>query len=407
VSGAIIGGHHRGVGILAAIATGHIAPASVIAVLMLVACQDSSTRRRGDGTRTPPRASDFLRLDTVRVVQHERLWQVQTVRFFDDRLVVLNAGSNEVFEFDPSGRLAAAFGRPGQGPGEFGHVRDGWVRGDSVYVLDSLSRRLSMFAAGELARDWSLAAFHDWVERVRVLDDGTVVIGNVRRALGLGAPPGPNFFTDTIDFHALARGSETAWRRMFSIPAGERSVRFIAPGAPSVMIPAWASEVWYELTSDGVIAVENRSGRIGMWTWSGDSILIRAGPSAATYVSDAELKIWEEAIQVRARTMPDPAVFLAGARAGIERWRGRIPRPVFEDLKSDGATIAVQEYELGREHPGVWQILDRAGELHGKFVLPANMRLLTLEGDRLAVVARDSVDVESILVLRMRRDNRQ
>ncbi|MEQ9400988.1 MAG: 6-bladed beta-propeller, partial [Longimicrobiales bacterium] len=53
---------------------------------------------------------------------------------------VLDGGNHRVFVFGPEGTLLRAFGREGQGPGEFQRARHLAVRGDSVLVTDSGNR---------------------------------------------------------------------------------------------------------------------------------------------------------------------------------------------------------------------------------------------------------------------------
>jgi hypothetical protein len=64
---------------------------------------------------------------------------------------------------------------------------------------------------------------------------------------------------------------------------------------------------------------------------------------------------------------------------------------------------AVQRYEPGDSHSTEWLVLDRSGQAHGRWVLPSNARLLTIDGLQLAVVARDSLDAETIHILSIDR----
>jgi hypothetical protein len=124
-------------------------------------------------------------------------------------------------------------------------------------------------------------------------------------------------------------------------------------------------------------------------------------------VPDAELESLEADVERRARRLEqiggEADLFRTSARAAIDRWGGKIPRPVFENLKSDGRTIAVQKYEPGESHPTEWLVLDRHGELQGRWILPGNVRLMTIDGPWLAAVARDSLDTESILIMALKQ----
>lgn len=70
-------------------------------------------------------------------------------RLASGRLVVVNRGSSELRVFDAAGRFLSAFGRSGEGPGEFRHI--GWAAhfGDTAIVYDGNLRRLSVIALEE------------------------------------------------------------------------------------------------------------------------------------------------------------------------------------------------------------------------------------------------------------------
>jgi hypothetical protein len=352
----------------------------------------------GDAGREAP----VLGLDTARVIQNERLWRVGSVRFIGDRVLVANGGSRELFVFDPEGELELSFGRSGQGPGEFGYIADVFVRGDSVYVLDSLWKRLSLFVRGELVEDWRLREVPGIVERVAVRADGTPIIAARNRSSG-GQPPGPSFERDSIRFIAITAGGESQWAELFAIPGVESMTTFLEGGVPYQTLPSFRANTSYDMTEMGVVTVEHRSGHIAAWSWLGDSVTIVGALSKRTYVSEDELAQWRLAVDDRASAVrgPEADLYRAIARAGIDRWGGRIPRPVYEDLKSDGGVVAVQAYAFGSTHPGAWSLFDSAGVLQGRFETPANMTVLRLRGDRIGAVVRDSLDVESIVVLKV------
>jgi hypothetical protein len=76
-------------------------------------------------------------------------------RLADGRLLVLEAGQLQFRVFDEAGRHLVSFGRPGEGPGEFGTVPE-WtvIPGDTVLAYDASRSRYSWFTMdGQLARD--------------------------------------------------------------------------------------------------------------------------------------------------------------------------------------------------------------------------------------------------------------
>jgi hypothetical protein len=79
---------------------------------------------------------------------HDALYEVLgAARLSDGRIAVANAGTGEVRIYDPRGRFLAAFGRKGEGPGEF-HVVSwlGRLPGDTLAVWDSGLSRWSRFS---------------------------------------------------------------------------------------------------------------------------------------------------------------------------------------------------------------------------------------------------------------------
>lgn len=63
----------------------------------------------------------------------------------DGRIFVLDAGNHRVVVFDPAGEPLAAFGRSGEGPGEFQRPWYLAVTGEQVIVHDINTRRVSFF----------------------------------------------------------------------------------------------------------------------------------------------------------------------------------------------------------------------------------------------------------------------
>jgi len=355
----------------------------------------------GDEERDSAPVEPILALDTVRVIENERLWRVRTARPGPaGSTVVLNGGSVEVFVFDSAGRLAQVFGGEGQGPGEFGtSPRDIHVRGDSIYVIDhsNFTRRLSLFVDGALARDWSLGHIPGIFVRVAVRDDGTPIVAGERDAMPPGIPAAPIFIRDSIAMMVLPEPAGAPAEILLTLPGVERMVRPVAESY-GVSLPSFRTDLSYAMTSTGVVGVDHRTGGVVRWNWTGGSVIVRPPPAERRLVSAAELAQREEAVEAQAQRMQFSDRFRASARASVDRWEGSIPRPVFEDLISDGTLTAVQRYEFGLTHPTDWLVLDAAGDSVGGWQLPAHIRLLTLEGDCVLALARDSLDVESIIV---------
>ena len=88
----------------------------------------------------------------------------------DGRIFVADADAGHIKVLTPDGSLMDTLGRKGEGPGEFQRLRQvSLARGDSLFVLDSQRRRVSVFApSGRLARGLSVDASQGFPRRIMV-----------------------------------------------------------------------------------------------------------------------------------------------------------------------------------------------------------------------------------------------
>ena len=64
-------------------------------------------------------------------------------RLSGDRLAVVNAGTNDIRVFDSYGKFVRAFGRTGDGPGEFRQISWTGYAGDTAFIYDVEHKRVS------------------------------------------------------------------------------------------------------------------------------------------------------------------------------------------------------------------------------------------------------------------------
>ncbi|MGD8362961.1 MAG: hypothetical protein PVJ04_16155, partial [Gemmatimonadota bacterium] len=113
---------------------------------------------------------------------NERYGALDAARLSDGRIVVADAGANELRFYDATGGYLFAAGGPGTGAGEFRRLRSIFrLPGDSVLAFDALRRRLSVFDRdGHLGRSAPLRSSGPESSTVPTLldalDDGSLLV---------------------------------------------------------------------------------------------------------------------------------------------------------------------------------------------------------------------------------------
>jgi hypothetical protein len=343
-----------------------------------------------------------LRIDTVQSISDDRFYGVRGVLFGSESVAILNGGSRQVFLADSTG-VRTVIGRLGRGPGEFQSVTDGVMGGDSLLVLDGVLKRVQLFVAGELAREWFLRDVPGTLRQIVPVGESGLGFAVERRGMGLLTPnQEPVFYRDSIILF-VAQGESL--ERRFWMSGDEGMAEPDDQGRTSYSAMGFRENVAYRMTPTGVVSVEQRSGRVRLMDWNGRTYDIVETEGDTVYVSADELRAYWERIESTARELDDATgkAYRLAARRGVDRWNGRIPRQRFQDLVSDGVTIALREYEFERGRTESWLFLGADGLLIGHLDMPENARLVAIDGDRLAAITRDSMDVESILLLRLLR----
>lgn len=82
-------------------------------------------------------------------------------------LYVVDGPAGRIRQFAPSGAAVATFGRPGDGPGELRQPMSLALVGDSIYVVERGSPRVTVFLGDSTVRTWRLPAQYGfWIDRV-------------------------------------------------------------------------------------------------------------------------------------------------------------------------------------------------------------------------------------------------
>ena len=310
----------------------------------------------------------------------------------------MNSGSVDVLVLDASGDLIATVGRLGEGPGEFQGVLDMDTRGDSILVLDGLSRRVNLFHRDSFVTMWSLRGTTGTPQQVGFSSSGTPVVSFARRP-SAGRENAMQVLRETVAFHRVDDPA-TALETTVEIPGNEFFVAFVASGAMRTGMPAFNARPTYDLTRSGVIAADARDGRVMSFDWGAQGARTLRPASPPSPVSEAELNRSLERAETVARRRPD-LDYMTYVQQAIEIWGESVPRPFYEALTSDGSETLIQHFAHGSADLVEWSLLDEDGETLGTLNLDRATKLHSLRNREVLGVGRDSLDVEHVIVFRI------
>ena len=340
------------------------------------------------------------------------LYRVQGARFLSDgRIVVANAGTSEVMIFDTAGTLVTRFGGQGEGPGELRNIA-GVHRcgGDSIAVVDSrrtlhlfdsegMFARRAQFRLGEQAaplRGVSTSC------RRALLQQRTRMPRLDRLGLTEDVFAWVDSFSEAVDTVTTAELLEVWTRR--------------SDGAARPWIMPWGTSVRTNATRNDQLVLGN--GRVPellrydstgglqlIIRWSGQPQPVAARDRRRYSERRMEFLAWappnEPEVRFLFPALDDyPEVpthkplfdrLLLDDRGGI--WARVFPDESFGlfDLRLPGPIIFTE----------TWTVFDSAGVWLGDLALPERFELHSIDGDRLLGVSRDSLDTETVQVLRV------
>ncbi len=324
----------------------------------------------------------------------------------DGRIVVANAGNQEVRWYDPSGTLVAQVGRRGQGPGEFiGLGPVARLPADSVVAYDRRLRRVTVLGPdGTFARVAPLAmAEHAGMEfpalegalgdgtllfSGRIMETGEMQAGPVRAAMPLYRVDATGALIDSLHtFHGweatviMRRTADVVGPAITARPFG-RSTSVTTVGAGlAVGTPLSFEYRLYEphgaLTA--IVRLDRRARRL------------TAGDIDA-YEASIEDKVPDEAgrraLREQARDWEYPETFPAYG----------------SDLVGDAAgNLWVPNFTHVPTPPSRWSVFDATGRYLGDVEIPVRVQVLAIGEDRLLGLWRDEFDVEQVHLYDIRK----
>ena len=333
----------------------------------------------------------------------------------DQRVVIVNTGTDEIRVYDAEGVYHATWGGSGEGPGEFQYVTGvGLWPGDSILALHTLEGasdggspwRGDLFdntgRPGRSFRTPSGLGFP--FEPTIVLADGSV-LGRTRiRARGPdGRQPDEGYYRNEAEYDLLRRdGTATvsfgrypdieAYSGVF---AGMRLTAGMAFGRRVMEAP------WGDLL---VIGNNDRYELRGYG--KGDGSLERIVRREHTLRAPTRAELIEARERsIAARDMPERSIQMF--RAAAEEAPLVESYPAFRAILSDPlGHLWVREYDLpGADRPApIWTVFDADGHALGFVETPTGLSLLEIGEDYLLGHTTDELGIERVQVWELARD---
>lgn len=340
------------------------------------------------------------------------LERVQSARFLSDgRVVVADAGPREVMVFDTAGALVKRFGGRGEGPGELRSIGALHIcGGDSIAVVDSRQTLHLFDSEGNFSRR---ARFRRGEQSVSLQGVST----SCGRALLQQRTRQPRLnrlgltedifvwadaFSGSVDTVTTA-GLLEGWTR-----------RFQGVERPWV-IPWGTSPRTHATRNDKLVLGNGRAPEFRRYGPTGSlELVFRWSPQPRPVTS-----------RDRQRYAQQRSDFLSWAPPGVEETRFLFPalheypevpahKPLFDRLLLDdqGGTWVrtFPEESLGlfdsrlQQVPvflEIWTVFDSAGTWLGDLTMPERFQLHAVDGNRLLGVSRDSLETQTVQVLRI------
>ena len=334
------------------------------------------------------------------------------VSLTDGRLVFANGATSEVRLYDRAGNLVRRSGRKGSGPGEYQTFGGLWVGpGDSVLVADLLARRLTVLDRdGNVGRSFLLAgqggsfvsiggqvsyalaagwfadgsvlgltqAFQMNDPRAGVHRDSITAVryrgdGAVRDTLGRW--PGPETTKMEMSF-----GGRTMTAPM-PVPLGRQSTSLVH-----------GERVYVARNDAWEIEVRDGGGKLLR--------LIRADVKAVPLTPAdvaAHRKQQLEALAAQPLMRMAPATLIAQLKQRIESATYPATLPFVQALLADpDGNLWVEEVTSPADESARFAVVDSAGRLLGRVVMPARLRPTSIGAEAVSGVWRDAEDVQHV-----------
>ena len=295
--------------------------------------------------------------------------------------------------FSADGTYLNSIGQRGAGPGEFTVVSGISIQNDALHILDVVQWRVTEFRTdGTLIGTEEVPPLVDdgWPLSVAPTEDGgwLYLEQNIRTTEDEGVDVDDRIIRGRALLLHRSRGGE--WEQVGDFPGMQAGLtrNHELTEAPFPAGPRWAtapdSSYWY---------ADSHTYDVVRITFDGDTLARVRAPIEGAAVSDDD---WNAFV---AGHEQDPATPIA-------RMRASLPRPerhpaIAQLLTARNGDLWIELESRDEEGRRSWHVYDRDGAPRFRTGLDANVMLRAIYGDTLLTVARDSLDVERVRILKL------
>lgn len=327
----------------------------------------------------------------------------------DGRVLVADQQARTVRVFDPDGVLVARIGTPGQGPGELGPGLVGVYENDGQVIIPDIAQgRLQQFGLdGDFVRSLPFNPLDGIPIRWDEDGDGRIVVQRRGIRLEDGAP----IIGETGDILVALDEGGANQDTLLTLPVGSS---FSASGGNTDIVIFNPEPTW-DLSESGqmVLAVNNRF-RVRMLEPGGAPARILTMPREPVPVTEAEER---RILAATRRLMQEAGTPPQAVDVTMEMMTFGESYPVLSQvLQASDGSVWVQRIHTARNVPeGVtfdvqdlgsrdWDIFDSEGRYLGVLSLPRRFQPVREIDGVLWGVARDELDVQSVVGIRVVKD---
>lgn len=315
-----------------------------------------------------------------------QFFRVQAIRRFDDgRILVVNAGTNDLRIYSPSGEHIRTIGREGSGPGEFRYPRDVWIiDADSLVVVD-LDRASIFDSTGTFVRTEPFGVVHP---RGR-FEDGTylrVVFAAGQDVFALGySRPRVALLRTSLDGASTDTILDLPGDETYRIsPDGSFIASYVAPFGLRRSIALYRNDIY---TGDGA-ALE-----VAHYHHSGTLSRIMRGSANALRVDSDTIAAFEQATLNAAGNEVQRGRF----HQLFREWTYPSVQPVYDQLLVDQVSnVWVRAFAVTAPDPSQWTVFDSSGRWLGHVSIPRQLLVKEIGDTYVLGLWTDTLGVEYV-----------